>query len=363
MLTFAGERVTPKKLHIYVATYSAVEGEGIFRGEFDTSTGDILNLKPTGGITSPAAIVPHPSGKYFYATSSMDDDRGQSTGAVVAFAVDETTGEFTMIDRQSTGGTGPCFLSCHPQGKLIVIANCGTATVACLPLTNDGRFGNTSTVIQHDGQSRNSEGKPQAHSIQISPNGNFAVAADLGLDRLFVYRLNALNGTMAPHELKSVDLPQGNGPRHVTFHPSGRFIYVIGELGNTVSTLRTDVDTGETVLLQNITTLSQNFSGDSYAADIVIMQDGDFLYGTNRGEDSVAIWRVNGASGLLTTAGNTSCGGKFPRSAAIDPSGRFLIIGNQKSDQLQVFRIESKDGSIMPHGAPIPVPTPVCIKF
>lgn len=359
----AAEQDDPKQFHLYVATYSPIEGEGIFRGEFDASTGDIRRLKPTGGITSPAALVSHPSQNFFYATSLMDDDQGQPTGAVVAFAVDDDTGELTEIDRRLAGGTGPCYLSCHPEGKLLVVANCGTATVACLPLAADGTFGGVSTVIEHKGESRNTEGKPQAHSIQISPDGKIAVAADLGLDRLFVYRLDAQQGTMSPHETPSVELPAGTGPRHVAFHPSGRFVFAIGELGNTLTVCRVDQKTSDIVPLQHLSTLSPEFSGESYAADVVIRPDGDFLYGTNRGDDSVAIFRVDGESGRLETVGVTPSGGQFPRTAAIDPTGRHLIVGNQKSESLHVFRIDSKDGTLAPHGEPISVRTPVCVKF
>lgn len=361
-VSLADDRATDK-IRIYVATYSAVDGEGIFHADFDADTGSIGTFLPTGGITSPASIVPHPSGKYLYATSLIDDGQGQPTGAVVAFTVDPSSGDLTEIDRRTAGGTGPCYLACDPHGKLLVVANCGTATVGCFSLTDDGRFGESATVIQHKGESRNAEGKPQAHSINVSPSGRFAVAADLGLDRLFVYRLDEESGKMTPHEIPSIDVPQGAGPRHLTFHPSGRFAYVIGELGNIVTACAFDDESGRLRPLQNISSLPADFQGESYAADIQIDPHGLFLYGTNRGDDSLAMWRVDPKSGRLSSIGFISSGGKFPRSAAIDPAGRFLIAANQKSDNLAVFRIDPQSGELTSAGEPTTVPQPVCVKF
>ncbi|MDA0836012.1 MAG: lactonase family protein [Planctomycetota bacterium] len=350
-------------LRIYVATYSPVDGEGIFVADVNAKQGTIGPLRATGQLKSPAALAVHPTGQYVYATMLITDSQGAAVGGIAAFAVDRKTGELTEIDRRPSAGTGPCYLACDPRGISLVVANCGTATVAALSIGPDGRFDEFSSVIQHTGESKNSEGKPQAHSIVVSPGGKFALAADLGLDRLFIYKLNAEKGALTPHDHPSCLLEQGAGPRHIVFHPTGKFAFAIGELGNTITACTFDDETGDLRVLHEVSTLSNDYRGESYAADIQVHPNGKFLYGSNRGEDTLAICAIDDQTGRIKSLSQVSCGGKFPRAIAIDPSGRLLIMANQKSDHLMLFRIDPATGKLNQIGAPVTIPQPVAVRL
>ena len=347
---------------IYVGTYSPKEGEGIFFAEFEPNAA-LGKFRPTGGALNPAALVAHPGGRFLYATTVVTDrETGKPTGGVAAFAINDATGELREIDRRPSGGTGPCYLSIHGDGKLLVVANCGTATVACLSLRPEGGFGAASTVIQHEGKSENSEGKPQAHSITVAPGGGFAIAADLGLDRLFVYRLED-PARMTPHDPPFTRVMRGAGPRHLAFHPTGTFAYSINELNNTITAVRFKKELGSLDVLQAVSTLPADFQGKSFAADVQVHPNGNFLYGSNRGHDSIAIFRIDPSTGNLHSQGQTASGGKFPRSLALDSSGSFLFVANQKSDQLAFFRVNTLTGNLESGGPPISIPQPVCVRI
>ncbi|MBM3738002.1 MAG: lactonase family protein [Acidobacteria bacterium] len=349
--------------HVYVGTYSPKEGEGIFHATLDTRTGVLGPLRPAAGAKSPAALAIGPGGKFLYATTIVPDEQGKPTGGVAAYAIDGATGALREIDSRRSGGTGPCYLSVDGEGKVLLVSHCGTANVACLPLRADGRFGEAATVIQHEGKSENSEGKPQAHSIIVAPGNRFAIAGDLGLDRLFVYGLDAARGRMAPHQLPFARVPTGAGPRHLAAHPSGRFIYSINELDNTVTALRFFKESGKLEALQSLSALPADFKGESYTADIQAHPGGRLVFGSNRGHDSIAAFRVEPGTGRLQSIGQTPSGGKFPRSIAIHPSGGFLFVANQKSDRLSIFRIDSATGRLDSTGQEIPVPQPVSMRI
>lgn len=353
----------PKATVLYVATYSPQDGEGIFVATFDSSLGQLGRLRPTGGLKSPAALAIHPKGSVVYATTLIQETPEKATGGVVALAVDPQTAELREIDRRRSGGTGPCYLSIDSEGACLLVAHCGTASVACLQLQSDGRFGEASTVLPHVGVSRNSEGKPQAHSIIVTPGNRFAIAADLGLDRLFLYRLQTKSAQLSPHDPPFAALTPGVGPRHLAVHPRGRWIYSVNELGNTISAGSFNSDTGAYESIQEISTLPAGFRGESYAAEIQVHPTGRYVYASNRGHDSLAAFAVNAETGRLDSLGQTPTQGKFPRHFAIDPTGRFLIVANQKSDHLAVFQIDPPTGRLTPLGMPIEVRQPVCVKF
>jgi len=348
---------------LYVATYSSQDGEGIFVATFDSTHGTLGRLRPTGGLKSPAALTIHPQGNVVYATTLIQESPEKAVGGVVALAVDPQTAELREIDRRRSGGTGPCYLSIDTDGVCLLVAHCGTASVACLQLQPDGRFGKASTLVPHVGESRNSEGKPQAHSIIVAPGNRSAIAADLGLDRLFLYRLAARSAQLTPHDPPFAALTPGSGPRHLAVHPSSRWIYSVNELGNTISAGSFNTETGVYEFLQEISTLPADFRGESYAAEIQVHPSGRYVYASNRGHDSLAAFAMNAETGRLESLGQTPSTGKFPRHFAIDPTGRFLVVANQKSDQLAVFQIDELTGRLTPQGTPIDVRQPVCVKF
>ena len=358
-----GEEPARKSVFLYVATYSPQAGEGVFVTTFDSTNGTLGVLRPGGGQKSPAALAIHPSGKFVYGTTLIQESPEKSSGGIVALAIDPQTGELREIDRQLSGGTGPCYLSIDGEGRCLLVAHCGTASVACRQLQPDGRFGPAMTVVPHVGESRNAEGKPQAHSIIVAPGNRFAIAADLGLDRLFIYSLEARSAGLTPHDPPFAALTLGAGPRHLAVHPGGRWIYSVNELGNTISAGSFNGDTGVYESIQEISTLPADFQGESYAAEIQVHPTGRYVYASNRGHDSLATFSVNAETGRLESLGQTPAQGKFPRHFAIEPTGRFLVVANQKSDQLAVFQIDELTGRLTPQGMPIELRQPVCVKF
>lgn len=347
---------------IFVATYSPRDGEGIFYAEFDPRNGSVGDFQPTGGARNTAALALHPGGKFVYATTpAAYPDQEKAKGGVAAFEINEATGALHQIDRRPSGGNGPCYLGVDRAGQSLVVANCGTATVACLSLRPDGRFGDASSVIQHEGESQNIKGKALAHSINVAPGNRFAIAADMGLDRLFLYRLEA-PGSMARHAPLFTLMGQGAGPRHLAFDSKGQFAYSINELANTVTVLRFNSESGTLTIIQTVSTLPDDFRRESFAADIQVHPGGRFLFGSNRGHDSIAVFRIEESTGRLHFQGCTPSGGKFPRSLAVDSSGRFLIVANQKSDRLSLFRVDSSTGNLEPMAEPSTIPQPVCVR-
>ncbi|MFN0165365.1 MAG: lactonase family protein [Bryobacteraceae bacterium] len=354
---------SPDVTRVYVGTYSQKEGEGIFLATFDARSGVLGPLRPASGARSPAALAIRPGGRFLYATTLVPDEQGKPTGGVAAFAIDEATGELREIDSRRSGGTGPCYLAIDSEGKSLLVSHCGTANVACLSLRADGRFGDASTLIQHEGKSENSEGKPQAHSINVVPGNRFAVAADLGLDRLFVYRLDAARARMTPNDPAFARIPKGAGPRHLAFHPAGQFAYSINELDNTITALRFFKKSGKLEAMQSLSTLPADFKGESFAADIQVHPTGKFVFGTNRGHESIAVFRVDAGTGRLESTGQTPSGGRFPRSLAVHPSGAFLLVANQKSDRLSIFRIDPATGRLDSTGQEASIPQPVSVRI
>ena len=359
----AADPPASKPSFLYVATYSPQPGEGLFVANWDAKRGDVRALRATGNLQTTAALVIHPRGSWLYATTLMPDAKGQPSGAIAAFSVDATNGDLKEIDRHASGGTGPCYLAIDSTGGCLVVANCGNASVACLQLNPDGRFGDSTTIMQHTGTSQNSEGKPQAHSILVAPGNRFAIAADLGLDRVFSYQLDVASARMTTNQPPFSSVPRGAGPRHVAFHPTVRWAYSVNELNNTVSAFSFDSKTGTLESTQNITTLPDGDRSESYAAEIQVHPTGRFLYASNRGHDSVARYAVDPQTGQLRHLGHTLTGGKFPRHFTIDPAGQFLIVANQKSHQLVHFQIDRDTGDLRHHGLPITVPQPVCVKI
>jgi len=361
--TLAADPPAIKPSFLYVATYSPRQGEGLFVAPWNPQRGEVGALRATGGLQTTATLVVHPRGGRLYATTLLPDAKGQPGGAIAAFSIDPRNGDLKEIDRRASGGTGPCYLAIDGDGRCLVVANCGTASVACLQLKPDGRFGDSATVIQHTGTSQNSEGKPQAHSILVAPGNRFAIAADLGLDRVFSYQLDGTLARLSANDPPFVAVPRGAGPRHVAFHPTGRWAYSVNELNNTVSTFSFESKTGVLQSTENITTLPDDFRGESYAAEIQVHPTGRFLYASNRGHDSLAKYAVDPPTGQLRRVGHTLTGGKFPRHFTIDPAGQFLIVANQKSDQLVLFQIDPDSGDLKHHGMPVAIPQPVCVKI
>jgi len=350
---------------LYVGTYTSGESKGIYRLRLDLATGA---LSPAGDPTetvNPSFLAFHPSRRFLYAVNETGEAPTDTSGAVSAFAIDPKTGGLTFLNQQASGGPAPCHLTIDTEGRHALVANYWGGTVAVLPIQADGRLGPASTVVRHEGRSVNPErqAEPHPHSINLDAANRFAFVADLGLDKVVVYRFDGKKGLLARHEAGTVRLKPGAGPRHLAFHPDGRQAYVINELDSSITRLAYDAAAGAMTAVQTVPTLPAGFQGRNITAEIVVHPDGTLLFGSNRGHDSIAIFTIDGATGALNAAGHQPTGGKTPRNFAIDPTGAYLLAANQESDTIAVFRIDRASGRLESVGSPVRVPRPVCLRM
>ncbi len=355
------------KLRIYVGTYTSPQtgSKGIYLFELDTQTEALEARGLVSEVASPSFLAVHPHRRFLYAVGEIMEFQGKKAGAVSAFLINHDTGKLTLLNQQPSGGQGPCHVTVEPGGKCVLVANYTSGTVAALPIDNNGRLEAPKSVIQHQGSGPNTrrQASPHAHSINVDPAGRFALAPDLGADKVFIYRFDASAGTLVANDPPAAKPAPGSGPRHFAFHPAGRFAYVINELASTVTAFTYDAAHGALSEIQTISTLPAGFSEPSFTADIHVHPSGKFLYGSNRGHDSLAIFSIDRETGRLTPIGHQSTRGKWPRNFAIDPSGRWLLAANQNSNSLVLFRIDPQTGLLTPTGTIAEVPSPSCVQF
>lgn len=355
---------------IYVGTFTGATelgggAEGIYVCRMDMNTGAVELVHGVPDVPNPSYLTLHPDRPLLYAVNAVPEIDGHAGGAVGAYAVDHATGKLTFLNRQPSQGAGPCHVSVEQTGRYAIAANYAGGSVAILPIQDDGSLGPPSDWVQHFGSSVNPDrqGEPHAHSFTPDPENRFALACDLGLDQVLVYRLDLEQGKLPPNDPPFATVPPGAGPRHLDFHPNGRVVYVINEIGNTITVFAYDQDNGALTELQTIPTLPEDFTDTSHTADVHVHPSGKFVYGSNRGHDSLAIYAVNEADGTLSLIGYESTQGEVPRNFVIDPSGTFLLAANQDTDSIVTFRVNADSGMLEPTGHIASVPTPVCLKF
>jgi len=352
---------------VYVGTYTGGKSKGIYTLKLNMKTGRLSHVAVTEGIVNPSFLAIHPNNKYLYAVSEIANFHGAKAGGVYAFATNLDNGTLKPINKQSSGGGGPCYLVVDATGKDVLVANYGGGSVACLPIKTDGSLKPASAFIQHKGSSVNPARQqgPHGHSINLSLDNKFAFAADLGLDKILVYAFNAEKGTLTPNDPPFVAIKPGSGPRHFAFHPSGKFAYVINEMALTVTAFQYHADKGVLDTIQTISTIpaeDRKQKGLS-TAEVRVHPSGKFLYGSNRGHDTIVVYRINQDTGKLTRIENEPTQGKTPRNFYIDPTGTYLLAENQATDSIVVFRIDQKTGELHSLGSKIEVPSPVCIRM
>jgi 6-phosphogluconolactonase len=352
-------------IYAYVGTYTDDRREGIFIFKLDPASGKLAPVGAATGLPSPSFLAIHPSKRYLYAVNEVGDFGGKSAGAVSAFAIDAKTGALKPINQQSSVGTGPAHIIVDATGKFALVANYGGGSVALLPIKADGSLAPASDFVQHSGSSVNKQRQegPHAHSTTLDPANRVAFVADLGLDKLLAYQLDATREKLAPNAPPFAQVKPGAGPRHFAFHPQGKHAYVINELDSTVTAFAYDAARGALREVQTIGTLPAGISGINYCADIHVSPTGKFLYGSNRGHDSIVIFAIDGRSGKLSLVGHQSTLGKWPRNFALDPTNQFLFVANQNSDDVVCFRMNTATGALTPTGQTLRVPKPVCVKF
>ena len=353
------------KLWVYIGTYTEKGSKGIYRCELDLASGRLTSPTLAAEAKNPSFVAIAPDHRFLYAVSEVEEVDGKKSGGVSGFAIDPRTGDLSLLNHQLSGGTGPCHLVVDRTGKHVLVANYGSGSVSVLPIEAGGRLGKATAFIQHQGSGPNPQRQqgPHAHSINLDTANHFAVVADLGLDRVFVYRFDPTKGTLTANEPPSVSVAPGAGPRHFAFHPNGRNAYVINELNSTVTAFGYDGQRGILDPIQSVSTLPKGFKGRNYPAEVQVHPSGKFLYGSNRGHNSIAVFAIDPQTGKLKPVGHQSDKIKTPRNFAIDPTGTYLLVANQDSDSVLVFRIDPDTGELRPTGNAVEVPTPVCLKM
>jgi 6-phosphogluconolactonase len=341
------------------------KGEGIYVYRMDPATAAMALIKTNSGITNPSYLAFDAGCSYLYAVNELKTYQDEPTGTVSAFAVDSKTGQLTYLNKKPTGGTDPCHLIVDHTGKYVLLANFMSGSVCVLPIQADGSLGDASDFIQHQGSSidPNRQQGPHAHAVTLDESNRYVFVPDLGLDKTLIYRFDADSGELVPNDAPSVAVKPGAGPRHVVFHPNGGYAYLINELDSTIAAYQYDREKGRLRDIQTISTLPEDFHGLSTCADVQVAPGGQYLYGSNRGHDSIVIYKIDQSTGRLGCIGHESTRGNTPRNFAIDPAGNFLLAANQDSDTIVTFRIDPQSGKLHPTGQVTEVPTPVCVKI
>jgi 6-phosphogluconolactonase len=352
------------KTRIYIGTYGQGPKAGVFVAELDLATGSMTEPRLAAHAVNASFVALHPDQRHLYAVSETSQGRTR-VGSVVAFSVVPETGALHRINEQTSGGGGPCHLVVDKAGKNVLVANYETGSVAVLPIDARGGLKAASSVIQHHGKGVNRERQegPHAHSVNLDAANHFAFVADLGVDKVFVYRFNSEAGKLSPNQPPGVKLAPGAGPRHFAFDPTGRFAYVVDELDSTITTFWYDAENGTLSRIQVISTLPKDFRGTNTASEVAVHPSGKFVYGANRGHDSIALFSVDPVSGKLALVGHESTQGKTPRNFAIDPTGAYLLAANQDSDSVVVFKIDAASGRLQATGQKLRIHEPVCVRY
>jgi 6-phosphogluconolactonase len=357
------EEKAPAKFMVYVGTYTGGKGksEGIYRLELDLATGKLSAPALAAKTINPSFLAIHPTGKFLFAVGEF----GPKVQGVNAFAIDQRTGDLTFLGGQSSGGDDPCHVCLDSKGQYAFAANYGGGSAVALPIGEDGKLGKRTGFVQHKGKGANPsrQEKPHAHSINLSRDDRFAFVADLGLDKVLVYQFDRAKGTLTANDPPALVVAPGSGPRHFAFHPTGKFAYVINELASTIDACTYDAEKGELKSVQTISTLPRGFKGRTTTAEVVVHPSGKFVYGSNRGHDSIAVFRVDPRSGKLTLVEHQKENIKEPRNFAVDPTGKYLIAGSQRADLLAVFKVDPETGKLTPTGQTVQVGAPVCVRF
>lgn len=354
-------------MFVYFGTYTGEKSRGIYTSRLNLASGALTAPELAAETQNPSFLAVHPSRTFLYAVNEVRTFQDQPGGSVSGFAIDRKTGKLTPLNQQSSRGGGPAHLVVDKGGRNVLVANYGGGSVAVLPIGSDGMLKPASAFVQHEGSSVHPkrQTRPHAHSINVDPGNRFAYAADLGLDRVMIYRFNPEAGSLAAADPPFAAVKPGSGPRHFAFHPKGPFAYVINEIVLTVTAFRHDAQSGALTELETVSTLppGQAFQEGYSTAEVQVHPSGRFLYGSNRGHDSITVFSIDQESGKLTYVQNEPTQGSAPRGFGIDPTGAYLLAGNQRSDSVVVFRIDQKTGRLTPAGQKLELGSPVSVKF
>jgi 6-phosphogluconolactonase len=351
---------------VYIGTYTRTHGKGIYTFRFQPATGKLTPLSLAAETSSPSFLAVHPNQKFLYAANEHEGpDQPGKNNTVSAYAIDPKTGTLTFLNKVSSQGEGPAHIVIDKLGKFVLVLNYRSGSVALLPIQPDGRLGEATAFDQHHGSGPNQERQagPHAHGGVFSPDNRFALVAEHGIDEVMVYRFDPAKGSLTPNEPPFLKATPGSAPRHLAFHPNGRILYELNELGSTVTVLTYGAASGTLSRIQEITTVPQGFSATNATAQLQVDRTGKFLYVSNRGHDSIAVFAIDPRKGTLTLAEHVPTQGKTPRDFSLDPSGSYLFAANQNSDNIVLFRV-SPAGRLTAFGQVVEqVPEPACVVF
>ena len=350
---------------LYVGTYTdAGRTDGLYALRMDSRSGALRQVEALDVGANPSFLTIHPNGRTLYSVNEVTETEGRPTGAVRAFAIDAESGALTWLDEQPSEGAAPCYVSTDRKGRFALVANYVSGTVATLPIDETGALDHASHVVQHVGKGPVTARQEHAHAhcIVPHPSNRFVLAADLGVDRVLVYRFDEVTGALQHIEERDAMLSPGTGPRHLAFHPTLPLVFVSGELNSTVTALHCDPATGALRVVQTHSTLPASFKGENFPADIHVAPSGRTLYVSNRGHNSVAVFSI-GATGTLALQQVMATGGDWPRNFSLDPTGRWLLVANQKSGSVVVFARDMASGRLTATSQRIDLPSPACLRF
>ena len=340
------------------------QGKGIYAYRLDVSSGALEACGVTEGVRNPSYLAFDASGRFLYAVNELKEFEGAPTGAISAFSLDPGSGKLKLLNIKPTHGTDPCHLTLDKTGRYVLVANFMSGSVCVLPIQEDGSLGDATDVVQHQGSSVDAvrQSGPHAHAVTLDATGRYVFVPDLGIDKLMVYTFDAEQGKLEPNEKPWVEVTPGAGPRQLVMHPRDSYAYLINELDSTLTAFGYDENGGTLWEIQTLSTLPEGFKGASTCAEVQISPSGRFLYGSNRGHDSIVIYAIDQMDGTLTCIGHESTQGKTPRHFTVDPAGDFLLVANQDTHNVVAFRIDPTSGQLLATGHSVDVPTPVCVK-
>jgi 6-phosphogluconolactonase len=369
--TFRRNKMTQNQIMLYVGTYkqpdlSSSEADaaikGIFTYTLDPVTGQLAYHSEVNDIDNPSFLAIDSQQQYLYA---VNENWEPEECSVQAYKIDSQTGKLSYLNQQLSQGSSPCYVTVDQTNQFVVVANYSSGTVALFPIGENGHLDSASDTHQHTGSSINPDRQegPHAHCAVVAPTNRYLFVVDLGIDKIMSYRLDMEGKQLIPNETPFLEMPPGSGPRHLTFHPNGRLAYVINELDSTITALSYDDTNGTFSIIHTVSTLPMDFDGESFCAEICIAPSGEFLYGSNRGHDSLAIFSIDVENGQLTTVSHQSTHGKNPRNFVIDQSGTLLLVANQDSNNIVTFRITPTTGELELIDQIADVSRPVCLKM
>lgn len=351
---------------VYVGTFPSAKSKGIYSFRFDAATGKASPVVATllAEVPKPGTLALSPDGEFLYSANETDTYNGRPTGSISAFAIREG-GRLEWLNTQSSGGPGPCYVSVDSSGRCALVAHYNGGCISTLPIGPDGRLGEVATFIQHTGSSVDLKRQTHAYShwIATDATNRHALVCDLGLDKVFSYNFDPARATLGPNDPPFATVKPGSGPRHLAFHPNGRWVYVISEMGSTMTVFDYDAAPGTLHEIQTISTLPAGFTGSSTCAEVAVHPNGRFVYGSNRGHDSIVVYAVDDASGKLTLVQHQSTRGRTPRGFTLDPTGHWLLAANQDSDNIYVFSVNPATGRLTPTDVKIEVGSPASMVF